>query len=290
MRDEDILASVVIPAYGRVASLDRAIASVKKCNGADRVEIIVVDDCSPLPICSDLLAATDRIIRLEQNSGAAVARNVGIENARGQIIYLLDNDDYMLERDFVSDSAKYANTHALYFCHIESQNYRSNYPCSISEDEFFDSIFYKSPHIAQTSSLFFDKGVGIRFDESLPKHQDWDLVLFGAIKKNIPVKHGDGRVFFDRGDKNSLSRSYHGHKSEVWFEKIVAEYGVNGGRHKALVTYYLFSQYLSHTSWSDFIRSSTKLVFTNQLPLVIFAKKTVHRMLQVKQQLAGAPK
>jgi glycosyltransferase involved in cell wall biosynthesis len=290
MNDCLFLASVIIPAYGRVDSLDRAIQSIKRCNGAKNVEIIVVDDCSPIPITWDFLQENDRVIRLDNNSGAAIARNVGIENARGQLIYLLDNDDYIVERDFESDARAYADTGALYYSQIESQNYRSDYPSELEEADFFDAIFFRYPHIAQTSSLFFDRNVSIRFDESLPKHQDWDLVLFGAIKKGIPVKHGSGKIFFDRGDKNSLSRAYHGHKSEVWYKKIVRAYGTDVKQNKSLVTYYLFSQYLTHTSWWSFSKESVKLIVSRQLPVITLIKKTVHRLLQVKQQLIKAEK
>lgn len=61
-------------------------------------ELLVVDDCSKdnsLQLIQQKAQSDDRIrvIALEHNAGVANARNVGIKEARGEFIALLDNDD-----------------------------------------------------------------------------------------------------------------------------------------------------------------------------------------------------
>jgi glycosyltransferase involved in cell wall biosynthesis len=86
--------SVVIPTYNRAGIVPRAIESVLAQTVTD-LEVIVVDDGS-----SDDTGKTleemfgDRIRYFAQvNQGASVARNRGIEEARGEWIAFLDSDD-----------------------------------------------------------------------------------------------------------------------------------------------------------------------------------------------------
>ena len=92
------LVSVVIPAYGRPEYLEEAVESVAGQTYSP-IELVVVDDCSPdpiEPIVED--AETDglqsvRVVRHEENRGANAARNTGIENAAGEYVAFLDDDD-----------------------------------------------------------------------------------------------------------------------------------------------------------------------------------------------------
>ncbi|MEZ8914110.1 glycosyltransferase family 2 protein [Vibrio lentus] len=219
--NDKFIASVVIPTFGRNEFLDRAISSVISSNGSEFVEIIVVDDASPEPYCSDLLREHDVFITLDRNSGAAIARNKGISLALGRIIYLLDSDDFIVNRDFISDFELYSDDVSLRYSSVSSQGYFSTFPDILDKNDFFDFIFFRYPHICQTSSLFFNRDLDLRFDERLPKHQDWDFVIFSAIMNGVQVKKGNGEIFFDRSDRMSISRKKNVDKSKVWFDKIL---------------------------------------------------------------------
>lgn len=91
------LVSVVIPSYGRPNLVERAIQSVLG-QTYENIELIVVDDHSPMPVAESLseeVLADDRItvIRLDENSGANVARNIGIRKSTGEYVAFLDDDD-----------------------------------------------------------------------------------------------------------------------------------------------------------------------------------------------------
>jgi len=94
----DPLVSVVIPAYNRAEFLLRAIRSVT-LQEYSALEIIVVDDGSNVAIADTLAQERDRrirSIRRDRNGGAAVARNTGIQQARGSLVAFLDSDDEYL--------------------------------------------------------------------------------------------------------------------------------------------------------------------------------------------------
>ncbi|WP_310489427.1 glycosyltransferase family 2 protein [Chamaesiphon sp. VAR_69_metabat_338] len=90
--------SVVIPTYNRAGVIGKPIRSVLAQSYQD-FEIIVVDDCSNDDTERVLESFNDpriRYIRHQSNSGAAVARNTGIDNSTGAYIAFLDSDDEWL--------------------------------------------------------------------------------------------------------------------------------------------------------------------------------------------------
>lgn len=88
--------SVVIPAYERIETLHRAIASVQGQPGI-AVEIVVVDDGSPHPIkLTGIEGANVRLVRSAINGGAGPARNLGATHASHDVLAFLDADDEWL--------------------------------------------------------------------------------------------------------------------------------------------------------------------------------------------------
>ena len=99
------LVSVVIPTYNRADRLPRAIDSCL-AQTHPNVEVIVVDDGSTDDTQS-LLAryvdehGKDRIrTATVDHQGAWVARNKGLDLAKGKYVQLLDSDDYLAPRKF----------------------------------------------------------------------------------------------------------------------------------------------------------------------------------------------
>lgn len=88
------LVSVVVPAYNRKDVILRAVTSLLTQNFEHEFEIIVVDDGSTDGTADQLndLSTRVRVVR-QCNQGAAAARRMGIESARGEFIAFLDSDD-----------------------------------------------------------------------------------------------------------------------------------------------------------------------------------------------------
>ena len=87
--------SVIIPTYNRAATLPRAIDSALE-QTVDDLEVVVVDDGSTDETGSVLASYEDPRVRPvvhATNQGANVARNTGIEHARGEHVAFLDSDD-----------------------------------------------------------------------------------------------------------------------------------------------------------------------------------------------------
>jgi GT2 family glycosyltransferase len=85
--------SVVIPTYNRADYIAAAIESVRQQTMTD-FEMIVVDDGSTDDTLERLAAFADQVVCLRTpNQGPALARNVGMQAARGEYVAWLDSDD-----------------------------------------------------------------------------------------------------------------------------------------------------------------------------------------------------
>jgi glycosyltransferase involved in cell wall biosynthesis len=104
--------SVIIPCYNSGAYLDEAVDSVLAQTLQD-LEIIIVDDGSKDPATRRLLAdyrrPKTRVLRI-RNQGPAVARNLGIAEARGKYILPLDADD-RIRPTYLAKAARVLDAH-----------------------------------------------------------------------------------------------------------------------------------------------------------------------------------
>lgn len=92
------IVSVVIPAYNAADYIEQTLNSVCSQTLED-IEIIVVDDGSTdetRAIVASFVERDHRVALVEQaNQFAGVARNNGMDKARGEYLYFLDADDYI---------------------------------------------------------------------------------------------------------------------------------------------------------------------------------------------------
>lgn len=95
---QDILLSIIVPVYNIEEYLERCVDSIRQQTWKN-LEIMLVDDGSSdsSGIICDRFAAEDDRIRVfhKKNGGSSSARNLGIENARGEWLGFVDSDDWI---------------------------------------------------------------------------------------------------------------------------------------------------------------------------------------------------
>ncbi len=87
--------SVIMAARNAEAFVGRALRSLQAQTLGD-FEVIVVDDASTDDTAPAVLACDDQrvqLVRLDENLGAAAARNVALEHVRAPLVAVLDADD-----------------------------------------------------------------------------------------------------------------------------------------------------------------------------------------------------
>ena len=84
--------SVVIPAFNAGDDLERCLQAIKSSE-CPVMECIVVDDASTDRITSEIASRHNVcLIRMLEQSGPAIARNRGVQEAHGDIIFFTDAD------------------------------------------------------------------------------------------------------------------------------------------------------------------------------------------------------
>lgn len=97
IRNQKEIVSIITPVFNAVDFIHESIGSVIEQSFLDW-ELVLVDDCSSdnsVEIIQKFVTQDSRIkmLRLGENSGAAVARNAAIAAAKGRYIAFLDSDD-----------------------------------------------------------------------------------------------------------------------------------------------------------------------------------------------------
>lgn len=94
--------SIVVPIYNAETYLSRCLDSIlNQGMGKDDIEVLLVNDGSTdgsLEICEEYKRRNPDVFTIitQENSGVAVARNTGIENACGKYITFVDADDCLV--------------------------------------------------------------------------------------------------------------------------------------------------------------------------------------------------
>lgn len=111
--------SVIIPVYNAKLYIAECLNSVIN-QSLKELEIICVDDGSTdnsLEILKEFASKDSRISVLKQkNSGAAVARNKGLEIAKGDFVAFLDSDDFYFNLDILKLLHETAVTNNVEIC------------------------------------------------------------------------------------------------------------------------------------------------------------------------------
>jgi glycosyltransferase involved in cell wall biosynthesis len=186
---ENPLVSVVIPTYKRPDMLGRAINSVLN-QTYDNIEIIVVDDNDAdseyrreTEEFLERYADVDNLLYLKhkKNKNGAAARNTGINNAKGEYIAFLDDDDEWLSEkiEFQVEAIENLEVTAVYCNHFVRNNNQLYTVTAEIKGNIYKNLL-KGNCTSMTSSILIKKSELLKvngFDERLASFQDYDLWL-----------------------------------------------------------------------------------------------------------------
>lgn len=186
--------SVIMPTYNREKTIKRAIDSVLNQTYQD-IELIIVDDYSTDDTEKVISRINDkrlRYIKLEKNSGACHARNVGLDNAKGEYIAFQDSDDEWI-KDKLDKQLKMLTENKVDIIFCSAKHIGKNEIIIPKEklneqqikNKIFKSNFISTQTILATKACFEQ----VRFDEKMPRFQDWDLII--RMLENFSIIHID---------------------------------------------------------------------------------------------------
>lgn len=214
--------SIIIPTYNRACLIQRAITSaLSQMHNGD--ELIVVDDGSTDDITQKIVKPfLNKIhyIRYTENAGAGVARNIGINEAKGDLIAFLDSDDEWMEKKLDIQRALFMQRTELFYAFSNMSITRKNgkivtsylqrwhqdtrdWDEILGKGEYYSSInplpekiddfkvyfgnmylnMAKAPYICTNTLMVRNRGAGKDwfFDEDLRIYEDWGC--YGRIAR-----------------------------------------------------------------------------------------------------------
>ena len=211
---ENVIVSVVIPVYNVEKYLTKALQSIVNQTLED-IEIICVDDGSTdrsLEILNFFAAHDERITVITQpNSNAGVARNRGINIAKGKYLYFMDSDDWivphMLEKAVRISEHENCDTVVWSYAQIENSTKKVMLEKIFNEeiigtDKHYNLFMYLSP--CAWNKLFRREIIlnhNLRFQEISNNNDSTFTMCAVALSKRIKTiaepmyiyrKHGSG--------------------------------------------------------------------------------------------------
>lgn len=226
--------SIIVPMYNREKTIEKALNSLLSQKNVD-IEIIVVDDKSTdssVDVVKGMQKTqpTIRLIELDKNGGACKARNKGIEIANGEYIAFNDSDDifHMDKMKKQLDFLKETGSDVVF--------------CSYTLHKGFDTIqvpdFNKysiklvdllKHSLISTQTLFCKKSCldVIKFDNEMPRFQDWDLAIRLAKKYKISFQKESLVDVYE--SENSISKS--NSKGLIALKRIYSKYKLDFIKH-----------------------------------------------------------
>lgn len=162
-------------------------------------ELLIVDDCSKddsLQLIKRKAQSDSRIrvISLEKNAGVANARNVGIREAKGKYIALLDNDDLWtadkLERQ-LAIAEKGADIVYCSYDFIDEQNNEIKKTFIVPKQTNFNKMLASSVISCSTSFIKTELMQAHPFN---PEFYHEDYVLWMELLRVCPTANGDEKV------------------------------------------------------------------------------------------------
>jgi len=295
--------SVIIPVHNRAGIIPSAIRSALNQTIKPK-EIIVVDDASTDKLSEKIEhfdKNTVKLIRLNNKTNAAYARNYGALSSESDYIAFLDSDDFW-EKNHIESKLKIINKDqnikGVYGSFYVMDNQRVLY---IKKPTQYDKIIHPAEYVLRgsgirTSTFLFNRKafLTIKFNDNLTKHQDWDLFIRFVSKHNMRVDHNPTvKIYVSGVDRMSQKpdhtatkyflNKYSNHLTTKTKEKICANFAMLTCQHEGKTDNYYW--YYEQINW--FVPSSFRVISIKILLLLPFAPSIVNSIKDLKKYFIG---
>jgi len=239
--------------------------------------IVVLDDPAAESTVRALLVAGEQLIVTGGRVGGAAARNLGLRSSISDFVAFLDDDDYWeptkLDEQVALLSQESGDLGFTYtWFHETSGDVRLIPRWPFRQGNRIADYLVARRRLThgdgylQTSSLLLRRSVlgKIEWDETLPKHQDWDYIvrLSHATSKPLCVVPRP-LVHVAQGSPSSVSQRRNWRDSQTWLDKHGASIGPRA-RADFILTQIMRSS-LASRQWGGVVRSFREL-FRSGLP------------------------
>ncbi len=222
------LVSIIMAAYNRALTIERAVQSVFN-QTYKNMELIIIDDGSTDNTKEILARYNDPAIRIyyhEKNKGVTAAKNSGLNQIRGEWFTTLDSDDEMIPEaieTMMNIPLRMDPTVTAVSCNCFDTTTKAFAGQGMSKDQYFDVDTLMTEctgefwGITKTSLLGND-----RFNEKLNGFEDtvWYKI---DDKANRYYIHKALRIYHTEGDDRVMKTKYNYGKEIRLYENLIRE-------------------------------------------------------------------
>lgn len=239
--------SIIVPVYNVEPYIHECLQSVANQTLTEGVECIIVDDCgqdNSAMIAKSFIEGYHggvmfKYIQREKNGGLSAARNTGIEAAKGEYIYFLDSDDYLISsavQTLLTIAEQNGGVDLLPALYITDRGHRMtqfgihSFP-NFSGDQFFikrtlldyDRIPVTAANRLIRRQLIIDNSLW--FKEGII-HEDnyWTFFLAKHVKR---MAFCPDKLYFYRETPGSITKSKNIDKEALAFKTMVSDFSAN---------------------------------------------------------------
>ncbi len=236
----DVLVSVIVPAFNCADFIADCLHSIL-AQDHSALEVVVVDDGSTDGTAAAVAAFGSRVRYISQtNSGSAVARNRGIDEASGDLVAFCDSDDLWTpgrlaqQVQFLCAQEAYSAVCGAFqevpadFRLTDAARFRPSAEARLDPARsgwayhwlLRDSLYHLDALLVRRSAL-----AGVRFDPHFRRGQDFDFLL--QLAHATPIAQLDGTYALYRQHPGSITRQPHlrNYRAEI-IERAVARWGL----------------------------------------------------------------
>lgn len=245
------LVTVVMPNYNGEKFVSQAIECVLKQTYSN-FELIIVDDRSidNSPQIINEYCEKDtriRLICLDENQGVSIARNIGIQEAKGEYIALLDNDD-LWEPDKLERQIGLASTGAdIVYCSYDfcdEKNNKIKKPFIVPKETDFKKMLITS---VISCSTCFIKADLLKAHPFNPHFYHEDYVLWMELLRIPVLAVGDQKILMhyrqvtgSRSNKkgNAAKERWNTYRKALKLNLFISVWAFIGYAVKGIIKYY----------------------------------------------------
>lgn len=181
--------SIVIPTYNRFPILQKCLRAMEAQDFTQPYEIVVVDDGSTDGTVEYLQSHANEFphvrLFLQKHEGAAIARNTGIDVARGETIVFIDSD-LVVTPVFLSSHAKALAGNERAFTYglvVNTSNFENPTSAQVKIQDI-STAFFATGNVAISKHWLIAAG---KFDISFRQY-GWEDLELGVRLKNLGLK------------------------------------------------------------------------------------------------------
>lgn len=209
------LLSIIIPIYNVASYLKQCIESI--INQKGNIEVILIDDGSPdaSPSICDEYALNDNRIHVihKQNGGVSSARNAGLDAAKGEWIWFVDGDDYIVDyaiKELENIIKNNKNTDLIRFSY---QRLQDNHITKINIENIKNltkNVYLQNQHSYLNPTMLFKRelinDITLRFSEDIKMGEDLEFQYKYLLHCNHPIQYNK-HLYIYRLRESSATKS-----------------------------------------------------------------------------------